>query len=105
VLYLYGSSDIIFLIGEQYKKNTPPHVILPALQIQSIVSAYSFDIASQSIHRMVTIPVTQLHYIIILKGKSHHKTSISRFQIKSICVSNPIRPSVFVTVNESIYGV
>jgi len=79
--------------------------MLPALQIQSFVSAYSFGIASQSIHRMDTILLTQLHYIITLKGESHHKASISRFQIKSIRVSNPIRPSIFVTVHESIYGV
>jgi len=79
--------------------------MLPALQIQSFVSAYSFDIASQSMHRMDTILLTQLHYITTLKSKSHHKVSISRFQIKSICISNPIRPSIFVTVHESIYGV
>ena len=104
-LYLYGSSDIIFLIGAQCKKNTPSYVFLPALQIQSVVSAYSFGIASQSIHQTDTVLLTQLHYIITLKGESYHKASISRFQIKSICVSNPIRPSLLVMVHESIYGV
>jgi len=75
--------------------------MLLALQIQSFVSAYSFDITSHNIHRTDT----QLHYIIALKGESYHKASMSRFQIKSICVSNPIRPSAFVTAPESIYFV
>jgi len=80
-------------------------VILPAFQIQSFVSGYSFGIASYSIHRMDTVLLTQLHYIITHKGESCHTASISHFQIKSICVSNPTRPSVHITVHESIYGV
>ena len=105
MLYLYGSSDIIFLMGAQYKKHTPSHVFLPALQNQSVVSAYSFVIASQSIHQTDTVLLTQLHYVITLKGESYHKASILRFQIKSICVSNPTRPSLLVMVHESIYDV
>jgi hypothetical protein len=73
--------------------------MLLALQIQSFVSAYCFDIAPHSIYRMDT----QLHYIIALKGEFYHKASMSRFQIKSICVSNPIRPYAFVMAPESIY--
>lgn len=104
VLYLYGSSDIIFLTGAQCKDRCS-EAILQVLQMQSFVSDCSFGITSHRIHRMDTVLLTQIHYIITHKGESCNTASISHFQIKSICVSNPIRPSVHVTVHESIYGV
>ena len=86
VPYLYGSSDIIFLIGAQCKKNRRSHVILPALQIQSFVSTYFSGIASQSIHCMDTVLLTQLHYIITHNVEACHTASTSRFHINIICV-------------------
>lgn len=80
VLYLYRSSDIIFLIGAQCKKNRRSHVILPSLRIRSFFRLY-FGITSHSIHRIDTVLLTQLHYIITHKGESCHTTSISRFHI------------------------
>jgi hypothetical protein len=86
VMYLYGSSDIIFLVRVRCKKNRRSHVILPALQIHSFVSAYFSGITSQSIHRIDTILLTQLHYIITHKVGSCHRASTSRFHIKFICI-------------------
>jgi hypothetical protein len=68
-------------------------VNLPALLIQSRFSGYYFGVASHSIHQMDTVFLTQLHYIITLKAESYYKALILRFQIKSICTSNQIRPS------------
>jgi hypothetical protein len=70
VLYLYGRSEIVFLTEEQSGENALSYVILQALQMYPVVSAYSVKIAEETIHQLATVSphTAQLH---------HHTNSVT----------------------------